>query len=210
MTKRAHAAAWLFLCVLTLVLCPLWTGAQAVHRLEADLRSAHDVFGPRVGGWLAGALHAVDLQVLAPSATDAAAPSRQAPAAAKPMARLGPFAAWVVSRAEQGVSALRVQWLRSALRAMVFGTWALLLAPLAIAAVVDGLARRAVKVANLGYQNPAAFALASHAVIACTLLPCFMLVAPFEVSHWFMPVWGLVAMLPLNVALGHLQPVFTR
>lgn len=206
MTKCSHLSAWCVLCLASLVLSPLWPGAVSPGAFEADVARVQAAFGPRLTGWVLAGVGAIDPgHGAAPAHGDAADERRH-----RDGPRVVGAGRLVLDRVEHYTRSLRLQWMRSALKALVMAAWALLLLPVAAAAIVDGLARRAVKVSQRGYQNPAAFALASHALIASAMLPCLVLAAPFGVSPWFMPVWALLALLPLNVALRHLQPVFTR
>lgn len=191
MTRRSHAGAWLMLWLVLAIVGPLGGGPEGMAtRFEAEIAAVHAGFGPRLA---ARVLDVADTQ----------AHRRQggpAQLAGHPLA----------ARIARVATAFQLQAATVALRAASLATWWILLLPLVMAAVVDGFVQRAVKADTFGYQNPAAFSVAGHGLIAVCMVGAVGLVMPFPMpSHW-MPVSVLAALAPLRVTLSHLQPVFTR
>ena len=227
-TRRSHLAAWLLLWLASLVAWPLWTGPERLAALARDeSASVHRTFGPRVGAWLLEAAAEVqravagdDMEDAVHGTTGATGGAGAHPAGARASARASGTAAsnrylpvisrLVIDRADRYLDSLRLQVHGAVLRALGLAAWTVMLLPLWLAAMADGFAQRRVKAATFGYQNPAAFALSLHALIAIAMLPWMALVLPVPLPAWAMPVWGVVAMLPLRMAVTHLQPVFTR
>lgn len=235
MTRRSHLAAWLLLWLAGLVAWPLWIGPERLAALaQGETLAAQRTFGPRLSAVMLRTAAAVQRGVAGDEAAstdgayhpEAAGGAQAGRANEAPSARRGRgdegartaaarrylpvVSSLVIERADRYLASLRLQLHGAVLRASGLVAWALMLAPLWLAAVVDGFTQRQVKAATFGYQNPAAFALALHALIAITMLPLVALVLPLPLPAWAMPAWGVVAMVPLRVAVAHLQPVFTR
>ena len=212
MTRRSHLAAWLLWCLAALLAWPAWTDTERlVQRAHEDAVALHRTFGPRTAALLvSGAARAqavfghsgVDDLLRSKSHTRRAEDrsDRHLPAASRVL----------LSRADRYVAALRLQFHGTTLRLLCMAAWCVLLVPLCMAAVVDGRSERAVKAASLGYQNPAAFAVATHLFIAGAMLPIAVLSAPVAMPPLFMPMCLMAAMVPLRMAIAHAQPVFTR
>lgn len=206
MKRRSHLAAWLLLWLAGLVAWPLWSGPERMlQRAIAERAAVERTFGPRLGGILIG---------VAGSGGAAFASDEPARTPARVRAGIGREAsglsAMVADRSNRYLAALGLQVQGALLRAMSLAAWMVLLMPLWFAGIVDGLARRAVTLDSLGYQSPAAFALASHALIICAMAPLLVLVLPFALPHAVIPGWALLTLLPLGVAIRHMQPVFAR
>lgn len=215
MKRRSHLAAWLLLWLAGLVAWPLWAGPERMQqRVRAESADAIKTFGPRLGGGLVrmaeAGLHAVGGRggdVERPRGTGFPPPDD--PHVAGPGAARG-VPATVVRHADRYLAALASQVHGAMLRGLSLGAWLVLLTPLWVAAVIEGLAQRAILLDELGFQSPAALALASHAFIACAMAPVIVLVLPFPLPHAFVPVWAVVILIPLCVGVTHLQPVFRR
>jgi hypothetical protein len=78
------------------------------------------------------------------------------------------------------------------------------------AALVDGFVQRAIKQAEFGAIRPAAFSVASHAVIPLAMAPLVYLVAPFPLTPLVSPLWALLMVMPLSALVSNSQPVFGR
>ena len=212
MTRWSHLAAWLLLCLAGLVVWPWWTGPERLaERAREEADATHRTFGPRTAAALLAAAGGAQVVFGHHGIDDLVRTGGAASHTEDPSDRyLSVVSRLVVSRAQRYLAALRLQFHASVLRALGMAAWCVLLLPVGVAAVVDGWVQRAVKVATFGYQNPAAFAVASHLFIASAMLPIAALVVPFPVPPLFMPLWLAAAMLPLRVAIAHMQPVFTR
>ncbi len=113
-------------------------------------------------------------------------------------------------QADSYMAALGMEFYLVIFRMTIVGMWLVLLAPLAIAVVVDGFSSRSKKFETLGFQNPTAFSLSFHIAILMTVIPGWYIFHPLPVSPIFMPIWAVVAALPLSFALMHTQPILTR
>lgn len=104
---------------------------------------------------------------------------------------------------------LSVQAFVVAMRFAVVLVWLLLLGPLLVAAVVDGLAMRNIKILHAGSLRPATFTLMGMFVIPMLFAPLVYLVVPFTVSPLLAPLWACMVALPLSKMVSNMQPVFT-
>jgi len=205
MTRRSHLAAWLLLWLLGLLAWPAWSGPERLaQRARDDVATLHRTFGPRIAVPLAR-LADVSRQAVGRTGPEGV-PSR----GDRSLRGRSTLADRAVDQADRYLEALSLQVHGTVLRAATLVAWWVLLMPLALAAAFDGLAERAIKSDTFGYQNPAAFSLAGHALIACAMLPLLALVAPVSPPPWLTPAWLLAVLLPLRATLAHMQPVFTR
>lgn len=94
------------------------------------------------------------------------------------------------------------------MRLFVCVVWALVLAPVAIATVIDGLSVRSVKRAEFGAIRPAAFSLASMVIVPLLFAPIIYLVAPFSISPLLIPGWMALIIAPLSWMISNMQPMF--
>ena len=212
MSRRSHLAAWLLLCLVGLVAWPWILGPERLaERAREETEATHRAFGSRTAEVLLTTAGRVQAVFAHDGIDDIVRADRGASKADARADRYLPVVSrLIVSRAERYLVALRLQFHSTLLRAFGMAAWCVLLLPLCLAAAVDGWAQRGIKAATFGYQNPAAFAVASHLFIASAMLPIAALVLPFAVPPLFMPVWLAGAMVPLRVTVAHMQPVFTR
>lgn len=205
MTRRSHLVAWLLLWLVGLLAWPAWCGPERLaQRALDDVATLQRTLGPRI---------AVPLVRLADASRAAVGPAvlEGAPSGgAHPPRSRSTLADRAVDEADRYLAAVSLQVHGAVLRAATLASWWVLLLPLAVAAAFDGLAERAIKSHTFGYQNPAAFSLAGHALIACAMLPVLALVAPVSPPPWLTPAWLLLVLVPLRATLAHMQPVFTR
>lgn len=202
MMHRPHLALWLLAVLVLALLPPIIGGAAPVRaRLAAEAAAIRAMLPAAAAERLLGVAAAVG--VMPPQG---GAPAEQRSAPAPGFAPLDEAARALAAVAE----ALEQQRHAVTLRAVLAAAWLLVLLPLWLAVLVDGLALRARKFETLGFQNPTAFTLGLHLAIVLAALPLLYLVAPFPVTPWFMPWWSLAAALPVGFALTHAQPVFTR
>lgn len=101
-----------------------------------------------------------------------------------------------------GVSALCYA---SLVRLLIFWSWVPYIAPFFIAVIVDGYARRQIKMLTFGFLSPVYYSLALHSMIIIIFLPALYLLVPFPVTPLFIPFWALFAAGPVMVAISNTQ-----
>lgn len=84
------------------------------------------------------------------------------------------------------------------------------MAPVFVAAVVDGLSQRSIKRVEFGAIRPAAFVASSMLVIPLLMGPIVYLIVPFPVNPLIAPMWALMTALPLSWMVSNMQPLFGR
>ncbi|QXW20157.1 DUF4400 domain-containing protein (plasmid) [Comamonas aquatica] len=94
------------------------------------------------------------------------------------------------------------------IRIMIVLSWALLLAPMLIAACVDGIGQRKIKFFNYKSIRPATFSVLSLIIIPFAMAPLFYLVVPFAVSPAVLPLITSFMLLPLSLLFANSQPMF--
>ena len=205
MTRRSHLAAWLLLWLVGLLAWPAWCGPERLaQRAHDDVATLHRTFGPRIAEPLARLADA-SREAVGRAGLDGV-PS----GGVRSLRSRSTLADRAVDHADRYLESVSLQVHGTVLRAATLLVWWVLLLPMALAAAFDGLAERAVKSDTFGYQNPAAFSLAGHALIAAAMFPVLALVAPVSPPPWLTPAWLLAVLVPLRTTLAHMQPVFTR
>ena len=94
------------------------------------------------------------------------------------------------------------------IRFMIILSWFGLLAPMILAACIDGVSQRKIKFFNFRSIRPATYTLLSFFVIPFALGPLIYLVVPFAISPAYIPVITSVMLLPLSLLLANSQPLF--
>lgn len=94
------------------------------------------------------------------------------------------------------------------IRLMIVLSWVILLAPMLIAAVMDGVSQRKIKFLNYQEIRPTAFTALSFVVIPFAMTPLFYLVAPFSITPTVMPALASAMLLPISWLLANSQPMF--
>jgi hypothetical protein len=93
------------------------------------------------------------------------------------------------------------------LKFLIIFAWLLVLAPLFAASVVDGVCVRDLRRCIYRSEAPTPFAIGWHLVIVLSALPLLYVALPIFVTPLFMPLWALVVMVPLRLAVSHTQPI---
>ena len=212
MKNTAHFGFWFLIHACVLLAAPLFISADTMYRnLVDEFVSVQQTFGDHVGGVIIAGANKVYGVFRESGLEHLVSQGVHSDADLKEAGRV--FSAPGVMLAKAGssyLSSLMMQVYSVAMRVLIMLFWLLLLIPLLAAAVLDGLSARKVKFASFGYQNPAAFALGSHALILLGVLPMLYTVLPLPISPLFMPAWALGACLPMAFAISHMQPIFTR
>lgn len=209
MNAKSHVGFWLC-AVLVLFLClPLLRSGPAMEAfVTRELELTQETFGAGTTAWL-GAKASIVFLVYTPSGTLAGA--RIQGEGMKRTERIVPGPGTSMTYAYNSyVQGLVLGLYVACLRLFIFGVWFLVLLPVFGAALVDGFVQRAIKRAEFGAIRPAAFSLASHAVIPMAMAPLVYLVAPFPVPPLVSPVWALLMVMPLSALVSNSQPIFGR
>lgn len=213
MSNRSHIGFWVIVFFVGIFVTPYFVRADSMkNKLLRDVDEINRVLGPGIGHGVVGVATAIYEKSVGASGLDAAMSDMQHSDADYRLAnQIGSKVAEEAARQADGyMRSLAMQLYAILLRASLVGAWLLMLAPVLIAAVLDGLTSRAKKFETLGYQNPTAFSAGSHTAIAISVLPLLYIVAPIPVTPLFMPFWAAAAALPASFAITHMQPIFTR
>lgn len=93
------------------------------------------------------------------------------------------------------------------IRILIVLSWAPYVLPFLIASGMDGWVRRQIKLVSIRGQSTVRFSMALHAMIVIMMTPVLYVLAPIYVSPLFMPVWAIVAAVPLIVLMSNIQPM---
>jgi hypothetical protein len=89
-------------------------------------------------------------------------------------------------------------------RGIIMMHWMLYIGLFLLAAIVDGVCQRRVKLATAGTLSPLRFTIAMHLFVAIAFSPIVYLLAPIAVTPWFMVGWVLVIAYPLAKAISNI------
>lgn len=212
MKSHSHIGFWIVTFLVSILVSPAFVTPEKIYdRLASEVVSVRSVFGEAVGDTVVTVTNRVHGMFVT---TGADAAVRQGihtederRQAEKYFSVIGKVTVNSMNSYFEGLS---MQFYGVLLRAAIVVIWSLLLAPFMLATIVDAISARQVKLAELGYQNPTAFSLASHALIALCALPLLYIAVPMALPATFMFWWALIAALPMGFALSHMQPVLTR
>lgn len=211
MKSHAHIGFWLVTFLVCILCTPMFFSEQSIRaRLDKEVSGVYDLFGDRLGNTLvatANGAHSVlrtsevnqPLQKSIDRGADEANATRY-------FSGLGAMAA------RESVAYFRsvyMQLYSVILRSLILGVWLLLVIPFLIAVVVDGISARQAKLSERGFQNPTAFSLSAHLLIAMCAVPLLYVAVPIELPTSFALWWVVVAALPGSYALTHAQPIVT-
>lgn len=82
--------------------------------------------------------------------------------------------------------------------------WLLYVGIFLVAVVVDGFAQRKIIVDTAQSVSAVRYSLALHSLIAISFSPLVYLIAPFNVTPWFLPIWVIVVGYPLSKVSSNL------
>ncbi len=96
------------------------------------------------------------------------------------------------------------------IRLFIILGWMPYLLPFLAAVIVDGLARRKIKMSEIGAPSAVKFSIALHFIILIIVFPMLYLIAPMAITPLFVPTWALLSALPLSVLVANTQPMEAR
>lgn len=212
MKSHSHIGFWIVTFLVSILVAPLIIKPATMYeRLDLEVKTIYDVFGATIGGKVISSVNAMHGAVVSLGVHDAvrrAIHTKQDKENA--VHNFSVVAEAAVDPVNSYFQGLLMQFYGVLLRGVMVLSWLLLLLPFIVAVVVDGVSSRDAKVAELGYQNPTAFALSLHVVILLSALPLLYIAAPLPITPTFTFWWVLVVALPMGYALSHVQPVLTR
>lgn len=209
MNARQHCGFWICVVLVLFLATPLMRTGQALEAFaSSELALSSRVFGQATAAWL-GQQAGLVYRLYTPAGAVARARIDGDGMARTQRIVPGPGTSMTLSY-NAYVQGLVLNLYLACLRALIVLLWLLVLLPVFGAAIVDGLVQRAIKRAEFGAIRPAAFSVASLAVIPLAMAPLVYLVLPFPVSPLLAPLWALALALPLSWLVANSQPVFGR
>lgn len=212
MKSHSHIGFWIVAFMVSVLLAPVFIKPTTMYeRLDLEVKTIYEVFGTKIGGKVISTVNSVHGAVVSLGIQDAvkrAIHDKQDKENA--VKNFSVVAEATVDPVNSYFQGLIMQLYGVLLRAVMVMSWFVLLLPFIVAVIVDGVSSRDAKVAELGYQNPTAFALSLHVVIVLCALPLLYIAAPLPITPTFTFWWVLVVALPMGYALSHVQPVLTR
>ena len=212
MGNRQHIGFWLGVVFIAFLLSPLLRSSEDMqsYALEeiAQIRGAlGDEVGNRVVSFANALFDETPLGELAQTASNARHTRDERKLSYEVAGPLGELASVGLNGYLEG---MMVQTYVVAMRGAIVLTWALILFPMLLAAVYDGLMARRVKREEFGVIRPATFSLTGALIIPLLCMPAVYLVLPMNVSPLLAPAWALLVALPLSLMVSNMQPIFGR
>jgi hypothetical protein len=205
MNTFGHLRIWLGLLVVLIVALPALMDADSIaRRVNGELEQAQDAFGiertQRVYERANSAWAAIVVRTGVRSALEAA-PERRTDNAVRNVITKTQHTLY--STTQRYLKAVSMQMYAVFLRGAILMEWLMFIGFFLVAAVVDGIARRRVKMATGGLASPVKFSWSTHWMLAIAMSPFIYILLPFEITPLFMPVWTLVVALPLSAAIAN-------
>jgi hypothetical protein len=209
MNTKSHAGFWFMLMLVLFMVNPLLRSGESMRSfVSAEMALTRATFGGSTSSWLESKASFVfrsytpERQVSEKLIGRAGMERSQRVAAGPGVALAKAFNSYLERIVLNTFVAIQ--------RLFIFGIWFVILCPVVIAAVVDGLAQRAIKRAEFGAMRPAAYSLTSMLVVPMALAPLVYLFLPIPVSPLISPIWTAIIVLPLSLMVSNMQPIFGR
>lgn len=212
MDTKSHIRIWLALFLISLFINPFVRRGDSMEKfVVSEIEATQDAFGPRVGGWI---VSQADLLFRDSPVKYAANLARAGTVTGDEKRRhekqMGDGAKVLIGVANGIFTGFLQSMYVVCLRFIIMLIWFGVLAPVLIAAVVDGFGQRAVKRYTFGSMRPAAFSLLSMIIVPFLFAPLFYLSAPWGVDPSIVPIWVLIGCVPLALLIANTQPVFGK
>lgn len=213
MNNKSHVGFWVIVFIVSFFVTPFFFREDSMRaRLAEDVSETQKVFGPVLGPEIISIATSIYRLTVGNTGVNEAIQQLQHSNKDMETAKLigGGLMESAAKQADSYMASLGMEFYLVVLRMAIVGMWLLLLLPLGIAVIVDGLSARAKKFETLGFQNPTAFSMSFHLAVLISVVPGWYIFHPFPISPAFMPFWACLAALPLSFALMHTQPILTR
>lgn len=209
MNTKSHAGFWFALMLLLFLVNPMFRSVDSMRSFVAsELAMTRTTFGEKTAGWLQDKASFVFLNYTPERQMNSVLIDRAGMERTQRVAS-GPGVA-LAKAFNAYVQRMVLNMFVALLRLFIFAVWFVILCPVVIAAVIDGLAQRAIKRAEFGAMRPAAYSMTSMLVIPMALAPLLYLFLPVPVSPLVSPVWTALMVLPLSAMVSNMQPIFGR
>lgn len=212
MDMRTHIRIWVGLFALCLFLSPLFRSAESMEAFaRAEIEATEATFGPSVGGWVKDSVGALFKSSPAAAVTTVAAVGTTSKERQDKIGKnLGKGAKGLTVMANSYFTGVILAVFIACVRLLVLAVWFGMLAPVLVAAVIDGFSQRAVKAYRFGSIRPAAFSILGMIVVPFVFAPLLYLTLPFSVPPTIVPLWVFLGCIPLSALIANTQPVFGR
>lgn len=212
MDTKFHIRIWLALFLFSLFLNPFLRRGESMERfVTEEIRTTQAAFGDSIGGWIVGQ---ADLLFRESPIHYAAQVARAGSVTGDERKRhekaMGGGASVLIGVANSIFTGFVQSLYVVCLRFMIVLVWFGMLAPVLVAAVVDGFGQRAIKRYTFSAMRPAAFSLLSMIVVPFVMAPLFYLSAPLTIDPSIVPIWVFVGSIPLSLLIANTQPIFGK
>jgi hypothetical protein len=208
MSTHAHLRFWLAIIAATFFLTPLWRTGEAMDMYVAqEVRLTRETFGEGVTDEVSK--RASFVYKFLPDNSVAAARIEGDGMRRTQLIVPGPGVALATSYNKYIEGLIQLSYI-AIIRCLILAVWLFVLAPIFIAAVIDGFVQRAIKRSEFGAIRPAAYTLTSIIVVPLAMAPILYLVVPISISPLITPMWALITALPLALMVSNMQPIFGK
>lgn len=210
MDIRTHIRIWVGLFAICLFVSPLLRKGESMHQfVEVEIKATQETFGPTFSGWILDSVDALFANSPAAAVVAVARYGTTGKDREERIARnLGKGAHWMVKTANSYFTGITLAAYVACMRLLINVVWFGMLAPVLIAAVIDGFAQRAIKQYVFGTIRPAAFSLMAMIIVPFVFAPLLYLTIPVSVSPTIIPIWVFLGCMPLALLIANTQPVF--
>lgn len=212
MDNKSHVRIWIAIFLMSLFLNPFLRRGESMERFViSEIQETQAAFGGAIGGWIVGQADVIfkdtPMHYLAEVARQGTVKGKEKERHEKVMGTGGKM---LIAMGNSIFTGFLQSLYIVCLRFMICVVWFGMLAPVLVAAVVDGFGQRAIKRYSFGTMRPAAFSILAMIVVPFAMAPLFYLSAPFAVPPSIVPLWVLIGCVPLSMLIANTQPVFGK
>lgn len=212
MDIKTHIRFWIFLFAVSLFLSPFIRRGDSMESFARnEIRMTEAAFGATFGGWIRGSVDTLFANSPAAAVSKTASLGVTSDKKKEQLQRhLGKGIRGMADMANGYFTGVMLAAYVACMRLLVVVVWFGMLAPVLVAAVMDGFAQRAIGQYRFGAIRPAAHSILAMIVVPFALAPLLYLTIPIPISPTIIPVWVFIGCLPLSLLIANTQPVFGR
>lgn len=212
MDVRTHIRFWVGMFAFCLLLSPFLRKGESMQQFAVqEIQATEVAFGPAFSGWIIGNVDklfenspAAAVKMVAKTGTTTKDREERL------TKNLGKGVKGMIMLANSYFTGIIFACYIACIRFMIILVWFGMLAPVLVAAVVDGFSQRAIKQYHFGTIRPAAFSILAMVIVPFCFAPLLYLSIPLPVPPTIIPVWVFLGCMPLSVLIGNTQPIFGR
>ena len=212
MDIRTHIRIWVGLFAFCLFLSPFIRKGDSMQQFALqEIQATEATFGTTFSSWILASVDTLFKNSPASAVSKVARTGTTSKAREERLSKtLGKGAQGMIVLANSYFTGIMLAAYIACVRLLIVVVWFGMLAPVLIAAVLDGFSQRAVKQYQFGTIRPAAFSILAMIIVPFCFAPLLYLTVPVSVPPTIIPAWVFLGCIPLSILIANTQPVFGR